>query len=170
MLVMERDVILQGVDENGTPSIDFPLARLGWMDSSAEVKEMPGGRDYVPVVDGDEQEQMKKSPVNALVAGSGFFAPEYSEARAYAVGDYCTRGGSFCKCVTAIPEGGEAWDAAHWQTVTVGAELRGVQAAIQGLIHSLMTNELTLPLTTDSGEALLTDGGTPILATYHPVR
>ncbi len=45
-----------------------------------------------------------------------------------------------------------------------------LESRTQGLIHALMTNELTLPLTTDSGEALLMDGGTPILAAYRPVR
>lgn len=48
--------------------------------------------------------------------------------------------------------------------------LRQFKLTIEGLIHDIMTNELTLPLTTDNGEPLLTRNGTPILAVYHPDR
>lgn len=43
-----------------------------------------------------------------------------------------------------------------------------LQDAIDRLTHAIMTNELTLPLATASGEDLLTHSGTPILAVYHP--
>ena len=42
--------------------------------------------------------------------------------------------------------------------------------AIDRLKLELFTNTLTLPLTADSGEALLTSSGTPLLAVYHPDR
>lgn len=38
------------------------------------------------------------------------------------------------------------------------------------IYRAIMTNELTLPLATAAGEPLLTSGGTPILAVYHPDR
>jgi len=40
--------------------------------------------------------------------------------------------------------------------------------AVDRLTLGIMTNELTLPLATGTGEDLLTDAGTPILAVYHP--
>jgi len=43
-----------------------------------------------------------------------------------------------------------------------------IKEAIDSLILSVMTNELTLPLAASGGEDLLTDEGTPILAVYHP--
>lgn len=43
-----------------------------------------------------------------------------------------------------------------------------LQDAIDRLTHAIMTNELTLPLATASGEPLLTASGTPILAVHHP--
>ena len=43
-----------------------------------------------------------------------------------------------------------------------------LQEAVDRLKLELMTNELTLPLETASGEALLTNGGAPLLAVYHP--
>ena len=36
------------------------------------------------------------------------------------------------------------------------------------VIYGIMTNQLTLPLAADDGEALLASGGTPLLAVYHP--
>ncbi len=43
-------------------------------------------------------------------------------------------------------------------------------AYVDNVVRSIMANELTRPLTTDTGEAILTDVGTPILAVYHPDR
>lgn len=43
-----------------------------------------------------------------------------------------------------------------------------LQDAIDRLKLEIMTNELTLPLETDTGEQLLTDKGTPVLAVYRP--
>lgn len=43
-----------------------------------------------------------------------------------------------------------------------------LQDAIDALKLGLMTNALTLPLAADGGEQLLTSGGTPLLAVYHP--
>lgn len=43
-----------------------------------------------------------------------------------------------------------------------------LQEAVDRLKLELMTNELTLPLETASGEALLANGGAPLLAVYRP--
>lgn len=40
-------------------------------------------------------------------------------------------------------------------------------AYVDNVVRSIMANELTLPLTTDTGETILTDEGTPILAVYY---
>ena len=62
MPVIERDVVLQGVDENGNPTIDLPVTRLGNIEDTAEVKEAPGEGDFLPVIDGADDGQMKKTP------------------------------------------------------------------------------------------------------------
>jgi len=46
--------------------------------------------------------------------------------------------------------------------------IRQFRLALDSLIHSVMINELTLPLANDAGAELLTDGGIPIQAVYHP--
>lgn len=48
--------------------------------------------------------------------------------------------------------------------------LETLRNEIDRLKLELFTNTLTLPLTADSGEALLTSSGTPLLAVYHPDR
>ena len=53
--------------------------------------------------------------VNAYIS-----AKEYSSSSAYAVGDYCIHSGSYYKCKTAIAEGGEAWNASHWDELLPG--------------------------------------------------
>ncbi len=45
-----------------------------------------------------------------------------------------------------------------------------LQEAIDQLTLAIMTNELTLPLAADSGEALSTNKGAPLLAVYRPDR
>lgn len=42
-------------------------------------------------------------------------APEYSPSSAYAVGSFVYHDGNIYQCTTAILDGGEAWNAAHWE-------------------------------------------------------
>ncbi len=120
--ILERDVIQQGVDENGNPTIDFPLARLGWIEDTAEIKAAPGPNDYIPIVDVDNQGQMKKTPAAALGGG----AAQYNTAASYAVGDYCTKDGKLYRCTSA-------WDASCWAETSIAEELKGaVQTATGG--------------------------------------
>lgn len=60
MSIIERDIVTQGVDKDGNETIDFPLARLGWIEDTAPVKAATGASDYVPIVDMDDGGQMKK--------------------------------------------------------------------------------------------------------------
>ena len=46
--------------------------------------------------------------------------------------------------------------------------LRQFNLTINDLLRAIMMNEIVLPLETDTGEQLLTDKGTPILAVYRP--
>lgn len=127
MALIERDVVLQGRDENGNQTVDLPVTRLGNIEDTAEVKETPGGEDYVPIMDGDAKGQMKKTPVSALNMGGG--PAQYSGTAAYAIGGYCIHDGRLCRCIAAVPEGGEAWNAAHWEETCVAQELKAARTA-----------------------------------------
>lgn len=66
MPIKERDIVLQGRD-GGEDTIDFPVTRLGNVESGAEVKQEPQEGDYIPVIDSADNEQMKKFPAKVLV-------------------------------------------------------------------------------------------------------
>ncbi len=66
MSVIERDVVHQSVDKDGNQTIDYPLARLGWIEDTAEIKDTPAAKDYIPVVDMADGGQMKKIPAIVL--------------------------------------------------------------------------------------------------------
>ena len=42
-------------------------------------------------------------------------APEYSPSSAYSVGSFVYHDGNIYQCTMAIADGGEAWNAAHWE-------------------------------------------------------
>lgn len=71
MPVIERDVVLQGVDENGNPTIDLPVTRLGNIEDTAEVKGAPEAGDLIPIIDGADHGQMKKTPWSGLQGPAG---------------------------------------------------------------------------------------------------
>ena len=66
MAVLERDVVLTS-QAGGQPTIDFPITRLANLEDSAQVKEAPAEGDYLPIVDGADGGQMKKTPLSAIL-------------------------------------------------------------------------------------------------------
>ena len=48
----------------------------------------------------------------------------------YAVGDYCIHNARFYQCNTAIPAGGEAWNAEHWTAVNFADLVKAAQTKI----------------------------------------
>lgn len=66
MSIKERDIVLQG-RAGGEDTIDFPITRLGNIESGAEQKELPVEGDYIPIIDAADNEQMKKFPVQWLL-------------------------------------------------------------------------------------------------------
>lgn len=49
------------------------------------------------------------------VATEASLTPEYSPSSAYSVGAFVYHDGNIYQCTTAIADGGEAWNAAHWE-------------------------------------------------------
>ena len=75
------------------------------------------------------------------------FAATYSASSAYAVGDYCERGGNLYRCTTAIASGGEAWNSGHWTQVAVTGEIPKV-------IDNLTSTSATAALSAKQGKTL----------------
>jgi hypothetical protein len=71
MPVIERDVVLQGVDENGNHTVDLPITNLKNIVDAAEIKEIPVSGDMIPIIDSEDQGQMKKAPLEAIQQAGG---------------------------------------------------------------------------------------------------
>lgn len=63
---------------------------------------------------------------------------------------------------------GQAKDVSGMIDMVAYVSIRQFRLTLDDLVRSIMMNELTLPLATAAGEPLLTSGGTPVLAVYHP--
>lgn len=66
MPTIERDIVMQSKDENGNPTIDLPITRLGNVEDSAEIKKKPSEGDYLPIIDSEDNGQMKKVKVGDI--------------------------------------------------------------------------------------------------------
>ena len=63
-------------------------------------------------------------------------APEYSATSAYSVGAIVYHDGSIYQCKTAIADGGEAWNAAHWELRKLDDFFTNSNSLLTGLIAS----------------------------------
>ena len=83
-------------------------------------------------------------------------AEPYDEFASYSIGDYCSNGGKFYRCNTAILSG-ETWNANHWTETNVGDEILAGKAAtstaLSGKVSKAgdtMTGSLTVQSPFDS--------------------
>lgn len=67
MAIIERDVVLQGKTREGKQTIDMPITTLKNIEDTADVKHTPKDEDYIPLIDSEENGQMKKAPVSAFM-------------------------------------------------------------------------------------------------------
>ena len=77
--------------------------------------------------------------------GAARAAEAYSDAKTYAVGDYCTHEGALYRCTTAITAA-EAWTAGHWKATSVAAELLAIIASLSNKADKTPPTEYDLPL------------------------
>lgn len=67
MSILERDIVLVGKGTDGQDGVEFPLARLGWMESDAEIKESITADDMIPVIDTENENKMKKVTISSIL-------------------------------------------------------------------------------------------------------
>lgn len=96
-----------------------------------------GDNNAVPVESGGTGVTTAQGVVDAFgiflaISAAAAYDPEGS----YAVGDYCTHGGNLHKCGTAIPDG-EPWNAEHWTTTTVAAELAELSSQLSNALSNI---------------------------------
>lgn len=68
MAIIERDVVFQGKTASGESTIDLPITALKNIEDTAEIKENPSAKDYVPVMDSADSGQMKKMTLASVLA------------------------------------------------------------------------------------------------------
>lgn len=83
-------------------------------------------------------------PVANIKANSSAFAPEYDAASAYSVGTIVYHDGNIYQCTTAIAEGGEAWNAEHWEL----RKLNDFFTELNGLLIGTIAEKLPYSLVT----------------------
>lgn len=64
--MLERDIVLTGLDAEGKDTVDLPVTRLGLIEDSARVKDEPEAGDYLALMDSGDGGEMKKALVSAL--------------------------------------------------------------------------------------------------------
>lgn len=62
MAIIERDIVLQGKTASGDSTIDLPITALKNIEDTADIKEAPTTKDYIPIIDSADNGQMKKTP------------------------------------------------------------------------------------------------------------
>ena len=108
----------------------------------ATVRAMAG--DVIATVDGNIHNLSYKADRETSLAGYGItdgatkesIAPEYSETFAYSVGTIVYHDGNIYQCKTAIAEGGEAWNAEHWELRKLDDFFTESNSLLTGLIAS----------------------------------
>ena len=80
-------------------------------------------------------------------------APEYSTSAAYPVGSIVYHDGNIYQCKTAIAEGGEAWNAAHWELMKLSDFFTNSNSLLTGTIDA----RLPYPLNAVPSTGLLKD-------------
>ena len=80
-------------------------------------------------------------------------APEYSATSAYSVGAFVYYGGNIYQCKTAIADGGEAWNAEHWELRKLGDFFTNSNSLLTGTIDA----RLPYPLYAAPSTGLLKD-------------
>ena len=65
-------------------------------------------------------------------------APEYSPSSAYAVGSFVFHDGNIYQCRTAIADGGEAWNAEHWELRKLDDFFTESNSLLTGRVNTLI--------------------------------
>ena len=112
------------------------IAESGWSDLYADGYKFEGYASTDQLAD--------KADKATTLAGYGItdaatmasLAPEYSPTSAYSVGSIVYRDGNIYQCKTAIAEGGEAWNAEHWEPRKLDGFFTGSNSLLTGTIDA----------------------------------
>ena len=80
-----------------------------------------------------------------IKANSSAFAPEYDATSKYAVDEFVWHDGNIYQCKTAIAEGGEAWNAEHWELRKLHDFFTESNSLLTGTIDAEVISKGTAP-------------------------
>lgn len=130
--------LIIGKATGGDPTMTRPIVAIG--DDLAKVSQVNTATEPL--------EQAIKSK-----ADRASLALEYSETSAYPVGSIVYHDGNIYQCTTAIAEGGEAWNAAHWELMKLSDFFTASNSLLTGTIDA----RLPYPLYAVPSTGLLKD-------------
>ena len=113
-----------------------------------------------------EEQLAEKADKATTLAGYGItdaatmasLAPEYSPSSAYAVGAFVYHDGNIYQCTTAIADGGEAWNAAHWELRKLDDFFTESNSLLTGTIAAKSIPAFSSSSTYEVGEIVIYDG------------
>lgn len=136
-------------DGKGLSTNDFAnddKAKLGSIEYGAQKNPDLSGyakKSDIPSLDGyaktDEIESAVDNKVNAVIndkANLSAIAHEYSVTSAYTVGEIVYYNGNIYQCKTEIAEGGEAWNAEHWELMKLDNFFTNSNSLLTGTIDA----------------------------------
>ena len=106
--------------------------RILYTGGSVSIGESTGGGGTIEVTGSGAS--IKKD--GKEVATEESLAHEYSPSSAYSVGAFVYHDGNIYQCTTAVADGGEAWNAAHWELRKLDDFFTNSNSLLTGLIES----------------------------------
>ena len=103
---------------------------FNYHDDTSDIYQFPTGKSGTFALTSDIADAVKDKADRASLA------PEYLPSTAYPVGSIVYHDGNIYQCTTAIADGGEAWNAAHWEMMKLSDFFTASNSLLTGLIES----------------------------------
>ena len=103
---------------------------FNYHDDTSDIYQFPTGKSGTFALTSDIADAVKNKADRASLA------PEYSTSAAYPVGSIVYHDGNIYQCTTAIAEGGEAWNAEHWQLMKLDDFFTSSNSLLTGTIDA----------------------------------
>ena len=139
---------------DATKRITATRKRILYTGGSVSIGESTGGGGTIEVTGSGAS--IKKD--GKEVATEESLAPEYSPSSAYAVGSFVYHDGNIYQCKTAIADGGEAWNAAHWELRKLDDFFTEANGLLTSTIEEKSIPAFSSSSTYEVGEVVIYDG------------
>ena len=112
---------------------------FNYHDDTSDIYQFPTGESGTLALTSDIEDAVKNKADRASLA------PEYSPSAAYPVGSIVYHDGNIYQCTTAIADGGEAWNAAHWEMMKLSDFFTESNSLLTATIDAEVISKGTAP-------------------------